>query len=53
MALAPDNKPLNAAETIAQHLTPTETGKQTTFFHHHHATASNMDGWVIKTKKLR
>jgi len=48
----PDNKPLNPADAIAQHLTPTETGKQTTFFRLTTADGVTMDGWVVKPKNF-
>jgi dipeptidyl-peptidase-4 len=44
----PDNKPVNPADAIAQHLTPTETGNQTTFFQITTADGVSMDGWVVK-----
>lgn len=48
----PDNKPLNANDAIAQHLTPTETGKQTTFFQITTADGVTMDGWVVKPRNF-
>ena len=44
----PDNKPLNPADAIAQHLTATDAGKQTTFFQLTTADGVTMDGWVVK-----
>ncbi|MBS1659749.1 MAG: DPP IV N-terminal domain-containing protein [Bacteroidetes bacterium] len=44
----PDNKPLNPADAIASHLTPTPTAKQTTFFTITTADGITMDAWMIK-----
>lgn len=44
----PDNKPLNPADAIAAHLTPTPTAKQTTFFTITTADGITMDAWMIK-----
>ncbi|HEY4108085.1 S9 family peptidase [Puia sp.] len=44
----PDSKPLDPNTAVAQHLTPTEHGKQETFFQITTADGVSMDGWVVK-----
>lgn len=44
----PDHKALNAAESIASHLTPTPQGRQTKFFTITTADGVTMDAWMIK-----
>jgi len=48
----PDNKPVDPSSAIAQHLTPTETGKQTHFFQLTTADGVIMDGWVVTPKNF-
>jgi len=48
----PDNKPLDPAGAIAQHLVPSETGKQTSFFQLTTADGVTMDGVIVKPKNF-